>query len=89
MVVVAVVLLSCRFVVCALVSRKDKISIFGQLDRTNVHVRTQDCFSINIATKQEQSKHNVDHNDDDVDDSGPDALHAIVNEEGVKVYGPM
>ena len=52
------------------------------------HVRTQDRFSINIATKQEQRKHNVDHNDDDVDDSGPDALHAAVNEERMKVYDP-
>ena len=42
----------------------------------------------NIAIKQEQRKHNVAHNDDDIDDSGPDALYAIVNEEGVKAYDP-
>ena len=78
------------FVVCVAVSRKDKISIFGQLDRTNVHVRTPDRFSINIAIKQEQRKHNVDHNDDDIDnDDGVDALNATVNEERVKVYGPV
>ena len=53
------------------------------------HVRTQDCLSMNnMATKRGQRKHKVDHNDDDVDDSGPDALYAIVNEEGVKAYDP-
>ena len=65
------------------------ISIFGQLDRTRLHVRTQDRFSINIATKQGQRKHNVDHNDDDNDNDGVSALHAVVNEERVKVYDPM
>ena len=88
-VIVFVVLLSCRFVVCALMSRKDTISIFGQLDRTPPDVRTQDRFSINIAIKEEQRKHNVDHNDDDIDYyDGADALHAVVNEERVKVYDP-
>ena len=42
----------------------------------------------NIAIKEEQSKHNVDHNDDDTDDGRADALHAAVNEEGMKVYDP-
>ena len=64
--------------------------IFGQSDRTHLHVRTQDCPAMsNIATKQGQRKHKVDHNDDDIDDDGADALHAVVNEERVKVYGPM
>ena len=84
-----VVLLSCRFDVCAVVSRKDTISIFGQLDRTHLHGCTQDRFSINIAIKQEQRKHNVDHNDDGTDNNdGADALNATVNEERVKVYDP-
>ena len=85
-VVVVVVLLSCRFVVCALVSRTDKITIFGQLDRTPLHVRTQDGLATRIiAIKQEQRK----HNDDDTDYAGADALRATVNEERVKVYDPM
>ena len=56
-----------------------------------MHVRTQDCLAIRIiATKQEQRKHNVDHNDDDdIDDDGVYALHAVVNEGRVKVYDPM
>ena len=77
------------FDVCALVSRKDTITIFGQLDRTPLRVRTPDRLSLNMATKQGQRNHSVDHNDDDVDDDGgADALHAVVNEERVKVYGP-
>ena len=84
--VVVVVLLSCRFVVCALVSRTDKITIFGQLDRTPLRVCARGFVAIRtIATKQEQRK----HNDDDTDYAGADALRATVNEERVKVYDPM
>ena len=88
-----VVLLSCRFVVvsfcCLRVGVTERHNQYLRTIGQNLgHVRTQDRFSINIATKQEQRKHNVDHNDDDVDDSGPDALHAAVNEERMKVYDP-
>ena len=50
--------------------------------------RTQDHLSINnTSTKQGQRKHKVDHNDDD--DDGVYSLHAAVNEERVKAYGPV
>ena len=76
--------------VCVEMSRKDTIGILGQLDRTPPDVRTPDRLSMNnIAIKQRQSKHTVDHNDDDIDnDDGADALHATVNEQQVKVYDP-
>ena len=76
--------------VCVEMSRKDTIGILGQLDRTPPDVRTPDRLSMNnIAIKQRQSKHTVDHNDDGTDDDGVSALHAVVNEEQAKVYDPM
>ena len=51
--------------------------------------RTQDHLSVNnITTKQGQRKHN-DKDDDDDDDGVVCSLHAVVNEERVKAYGPV
>ena len=60
--------------------------IFGQSNKTPFSDARK---TIRQSTASRQSEDSVHNNDGDVNDDGVNALHAIVNEEGVKVYGPM
>ena len=74
------------FCLCGVVTEMAN-RIFGQPNRiASSDTRKTICRS----TASRQSEDRVHNNDDDDDDDhGVYALHAVVNEERVKVYGPV
>ena len=65
-------------------SRKLQNHIFGQSNRTQL----SDARKTICRSRSRQSKERVHNGEDDDDDDGVYFLHAAVNEERVKAYGP-
>ena len=61
--------------------------ILGQSSRTPFSDARKTICQSTVSRQSEDRAHNNDYDDDD--DDGVNALHAVVNEERVKVYGPV
>ena len=71
---------------CGVVTESTK-SILGQSSRTPFSDARKTICQSTVSRQSEDRAHNNDYDDDD--DDGVNALHAVVNEERVKVYGPV